>query len=79
MSSLDPIFHVTCFSAFDICQKTKFLNSKGGKKVSVCGIFETQKLDFLLKESSVEKMFLSQEVGMIRLSFDKKSFLIEAT
>ena len=27
----------------------------------------------------MEKTFLSQEAGMIRLSFDKKIFLIEAT
>ena len=52
---------------------------KGGEKVQIFGFFETQKLDFLRNKLSVEKTFLSQEAGMIRLSFDKKKFLIEAT
>ena len=74
LSSLDPIFHVTCFLLFNICQKTTFLNLKGGKKPEISAFFETQKLDFLRNKLSVEKNFLSQEAGMIRLSFDKKNF-----
>ena len=52
-------------------KKTAFLNLKVGEKVSVCGNFETQKLDFLLKEPSVEKIFFSQEAAMIKLLFDE--------
>ena len=59
--------------------KSAFLNLKGGEKVQIFGFFETQKLDFLRNKLSVEKTFLSQEAGMIRLSFDWKIFLIEAT
>ena len=59
---------------FGLLQKRSFLNLKGGKKVQIFGFLETQKLDFLRKELSMEKIFLSQEAGMIRLSFDKKNF-----
>ena len=38
-----------------------------------------ENLDFLRKVLSSEKTFLSQEVGMIKLSIGKKKFLIEAT
>ena len=37
------------------------------------------KLVFFLNEASMEKMFLSQEVAIIRLSFDQKNLIIEAT
>ena len=47
---------------------------KGGEKVQIFGFFETKKLDFLRKELSVEKTFLPQEAGMIRISFDKTLF-----
>ena len=67
------------FRVFDFLQKRAFLNLKGGKKVQNFGFFEKQKLDFLQNKLSVEKTFLSQEAGMIRLSFDSKNFLIEAT
>ena len=71
------IFYI--FSNLNILWKRAFLNLKGGKKAQIFGFFETQKLDFLRNKLSVEKTFLSQEAGMIRLSFDWKSFLIEAT
>ena len=58
------------FRVFDFLRKRAFLNLKGGEKVQIFGFFETQKLDFLRNKLSVEKTFLSQEAGMIRLSFD---------
>ena len=67
LSSLLPIFHFTSFSTFDQCQKTAFLNLKGGKKLWKTEFFEMENLDFLRKELSSEKTFLSQEVGMIKL------------